>query len=658
MGKVVDAMAFRGGRTFYFDSDDSPAPRGSSRRSNSQFYGNLENGLSAMQNLLRWPLLICIFITIAVELAIYWMLRTLVRFGEYVGTCLYGSRKLLTALQNSKTYDEWYSTALKLDAFCHLVPWKRVERSASPFYDARAVQDLLFRLDSCRVRAGMLLEASASSPTKSDSQHPRSDYAESGGGSCHNGEGASGDWADRDNKDGGHLDSSPANHGILPLRPHGYARDLMSILSAVYNANLAGLGMDNEALYSQTYAGTKHLIERFVDTVLECTKLVRDAPEQEAEKRAKVAFFTAASRAYGRTALCLSSGACMAYFHFGVARALLDQGLLPTIISGSSGGALVAAIVCTRTDEELREFLTPDLHRYLTACEEGPLAWFRRWLSTGQMFDTHNFMLKCREVTFQDMTFEEAYRKTGRILCISASNKSKGRAPILLNHVTTPNVVIWSAVLASSALPPLLKPITLMQKVERRSKRAGGGSEVVLEPFLHFGQCWSDGALASDIPAKPLSELLNVNHLIVSQTNPHIAPFFYESRGSSGQPTTRRFGGLRGGFISAALESLLKLEMKKWLRLVGELDLMPSLFQQDWSQVFLQKMYGNVTIVPRLRLADYFRLLSDPDREAMARILWRGQLHTWPKVAMIRNHLVLEQMLDTCLRDLTGQQVP
>jgi len=40
-------------------------------------------------------------------------------------------------------------------------------------------------------------------------------------------------------------------------------------------------------------------------------------------------------------------------YHYGVTRALWEKGLLPTIITGSSGGALVAALVCCKNEKEL-----------------------------------------------------------------------------------------------------------------------------------------------------------------------------------------------------------------------------------------------------------------------------------------------------------------
>ena len=75
---------------------------------------------------------------------------------------------------------------------------------------------------------------------------------------------------------------------------------------------------------------------------------------------------------YGRTALCLSGGASFAYYHIGVVRALLDADLVPDVITGTSGGALIAALVATRTNDELDALLVPALARRIDACSEPP----------------------------------------------------------------------------------------------------------------------------------------------------------------------------------------------------------------------------------------------------------------------------------------------
>lgn len=65
------------------------------------------------------------------------------------------------------------------------------------------------------------------------------------------------------------------------------------------------------------------------------------------------------------------------------------------------------------------------------------------------------------------MTFLEAYQTTGRVLCISTTRADGVRTATVLNYENAPNVVIYSAVLASSAFPFLAKPFHLMEKNKR-----------------------------------------------------------------------------------------------------------------------------------------------------------------------------------------------
>ena len=62
------------------------------------------------------------------------------------------------------------------------------------------------------------------------------------------------------------------------------------------------------------------------------------------------------------------------------------------------------------------------------------------------------------------MTFEEAYKKTGRILCITLSATTKKAPPVLINYISAPNVTINSAVVASAAVPGFIKPVILQIK--------------------------------------------------------------------------------------------------------------------------------------------------------------------------------------------------
>lgn len=112
---------------------------------------------------------------------------------------------------------------------------------------------------------------------------------------------------------------------------------------------------------------------------------------------------------------------------------------------------------------------------------------------------------------------------------------------ILTNYLTAPDCVIWSAVLASAAVPGILNPVVLMMKKPNGT----------LAPYS-FGHKWKDGryvsriathrcgltsfSLRTDIPLKALNLHFGVNFSIVSQVNPHINLFFFSSRGAVGRP--------------------------------------------------------------------------------------------------------------------------
>jgi predicted acylesterase/phospholipase RssA len=90
------------------------------------------------------------------------------------------------------------------------------------------------------------------------------------------------------------------------------------------------------------------------------------------------------------TSVSYGVGFDLTYFvdHVGVVKAFLDAGLLPRVITGTSAGGLVAALVCTRTDDELKLLLVPDLANKITACEESYSIWMTRVWKTGARFDS------------------------------------------------------------------------------------------------------------------------------------------------------------------------------------------------------------------------------------------------------------------------------
>jgi hypothetical protein len=106
-----------------------------------------------------------------------------------------------------------------------------------------------------------------------------------------------------------------------------------------------------------------------------------------------VAFLKRARAAYGRTALCLSGGAMMGLYHFGHVLGLMETDSLPNIISGTSAGSVIGAIICTRTDAELKRDLTSETLGGKLKCFSR--SWpdrFRSLWKNGCMFDFEEWL--------------------------------------------------------------------------------------------------------------------------------------------------------------------------------------------------------------------------------------------------------------------------
>lgn len=100
---------------------------------------------------------------------------------------------------------------------------------------------------------------------------------------------------------------------------------LKSVVEACVKNNF--VGVENPRLYSESYYGTKHLAQQFVDELY--ASLAYILQSSQLSQTEKYSFAKHLHTNFGRTAFCLSGGASFAWYHFGVAKALLDASLLP-----------------------------------------------------------------------------------------------------------------------------------------------------------------------------------------------------------------------------------------------------------------------------------------------------------------------------------------
>ncbi|KAG5947214.1 hypothetical protein E4U59_001726 [Claviceps monticola] len=532
---------------------------------------------------LKWPLLLFVFAWLGGLALVYLMTRWYIWVYEHFFTWR-GRREMLRRnMRSASTYREWVAAARELDAFLGRQTWK--EENEFAYYDSKTVKRVWDQLKKLRVEA----EAQEGKTEKSNGEHRTA------------------------------------------------IENLKSLVEACVKNNF--VGVENARLYSQTYYGTKNLVQNFVDEVERSIEMLIKSKRLEAEE--KRLLFKHVHANYGRTALCLSGGASFAYYHLGLVRGMLDADLLPDVITGTSGGALIAALVATRTNDELKKLLIPALSDRINACREPATVWIPRWWKTGARFDSVDWAKRCSWWTRGSLTFREAYERTGRILNVTCVPADPHSPTILCNYLTSPDCVIWSAVLASAAVPGILNPVVLMMKTR----------DGTLIPYS-FGHKWKDGSLRTDIPIKALNTHFNVNFTIVSQVNPHVNLFFFSSRGSVGHPVTHRKGrGWRGGYLLSAFEHLIKLDMNKWLKFVRHAELLPRPLGQDWSQLWLQEFSGTITIWPKSIPSDFWYILSDPDPQRLARMIHQGQQSAFPMLKFLANRLKIERLVERGRRE-------
>ncbi|TNC80675.1 MAG: DUF3336 domain-containing protein [Oleiphilus sp.] len=418
---------------------------------------------------------------------------------------------------------------------------------------------------------------------------------------------------------------------LQELKNYRQQQDTKSLARALREGLHHDLGnMGDIRLYQQSYYGTKTLIEDYVSVVSESLNFLAHEHIEGLTSARKLDFFKDILLSFGRPALLLSGGASLGAFHIGVVKALWEQDLLPQVINGSSSGAIVAATLGTHTDDELPSLFDPHTHT--------KKAW--RWQGLWSGFKGQGLMDQKQLQDYirsfvGEYTMQEAYERTGRSINISVSPVQHHQKPRLLSGYTSPYLLMWSAALASSAVPGIFPPVKLL-------KKDGEGRNVPYMPRLR----WVDGSVVSDLPVERLMHLYDVNYTIVSQTNPHIVPFL-----------DTRHQEEKGGLLSLPwrwTKAELKFHGKAvsdYLRRNADSEILRQVSGQAYSMMD-QRYNGDVTIAPNYRLKHYAKVLSNPTPDFVEELMLQGERATWPRISMIRTHAKISQTLESCIAKL------
>jgi len=387
--------------------------------------------------------------------------------------------------------------------------------------------------------------------------------------------------------------------------------------------------MANPVLYQHARAGTKKLVNDYLDIVTACLNLFTDNEIEAFPPMRKRRFLKRSARSFGRSALLLSGGASLGLFHLGVIQELQSEGVLPRVITGSSAGSIIAGILATHTDAELTELLEPGYVDF----EWSKMYGFIDILKGKGILDPKQ-LKKSINRSIPDMTFLEAYAHTNRILNISVSPADSHQFPRLLNYLTAPNVLISQAALASSAIPGLFPPVQL------RAKNFAGKS-VAHMPHHR----WIDGSVHEDIPKERVNRLHNVNHYIVSQTNPHVVPFMSEEVEETGLIP----------FIKDVVLKAPAVQIEHFLEKIHQHFEIPGLSTviKKAHALVSQTYSGDITIYPEQQLMQMSSVLSNLNPEKSKEMMLQGRRSTWPKIERVRNTTQISRTFDACLKRLS-----
>lgn len=428
---------------------------------------------------------------------------------------------------------------------------------------------------------------------------------------------------------------------------------LLYLIRTKWTRNVGNMGDVN--LYRHSHVGTKRLIEEFIEECQLSLDYLTSDPDINLDDRYLLGMLIQTRKNIGRTALLLSGGSTFGVSHVGVLIALLETNLMPRIISGSSSGSIFASVLCCNTNEELAVFLSQITEQKLNifGLSDPTEGTFKRFLERvshmlkfGTFFDIKGLQETMREFV-GDLTFREAYNRTGKILNITVSPASMHEQTRLLNYLSAPNCLIWSAVSASCSLPGIFPSSTIYEKNPRTGEVREWNNDVSLK--------YVDGSVDGDLPILRLSEMFNVDHIIAVQINPHVSPILRLAVGSTSGKMENEFNESIRNLLNNCYD-FITCEIIHYLQIIHEMDVSKNLAMKAIS-LLSQQYSGDITILPELNFSDFPKVFENPNPEFLIDFLLRGARACWPKISLINNHCGVEFSLDKAITKLRGRVI-
>ncbi|MFT4021532.1 MAG: DUF3336 domain-containing protein [Acinetobacter sp.] len=405
-------------------------------------------------------------------------------------------------------------------------------------------------------------------------------------------------------------------------------QDLMHILREGLTHDIANIC--HPMLFVVCHLGTKKIIEDYVEEVSLCLQYVVAVPNELISLAEKATFFQNCQTAYGQPALMFSGGATLGLFHGGVCKVLQEQDLMPRVLSGSSAGAIITAMLGVSTPQQFTQILNGE-RVFSDAFHFKSLKSFMK--DKNGLADV-DYLKKFLIENLGDLTFEEAYQRSGLNINIAVAPYDASQDARILNRFTSPDLLVWSAVLASCAVPILFPPVHLT------AKRYDGEHT----PFM-ANTYWVDGSMRSDFPQEKMVRLYNINYTIACQVNPHVVPFMQTDE----QRYRKDLLSWPERIIRRQGKVLTKGMMDFTRERLGYLPPVRRILDHCYGIVD-QRYYGDVNIFAHYDLKHYLYMLQNPKPQLFKRLQKEGERATWPKVSSIEIHARIGKTIEHALQ--------
>lgn len=444
-------------------------------------------------------------------------------------------------------------------------------------------------------------------------------------------------------------------------------------------------GIVDRRLFTKSLIGTKVLIEQYLERVIDGLDLLDAAGTP-------TTFFQRCKLSLGTTALILQGGSLFGMFHLGVIKGLLDQNLIPNVVSGNSMGACIASLFASMSNQDLAGLLSGENIinmikmdvELLRSCGYGNVdqhlnlgSLIQNLIHHGYSQDIYLFIQFVLKYIVKDLTFEEVFQKTGKVLSIVIHPTDKS-CPNLLNYVTSPNVLISSAIhcsLGSGVISTDTKLLCRNLDNEIVSFLSAEKTEVTKFLAPENASVLNEG----ESPYTRLTELFNVNNFIVSLARPYLAPlvvndlkheiktsryYYYKHYPTSpGAVDLSDLGFPQINFtemeplaykfkyhLERKLKNIATMEFRHRMEVMDNLGLLSSWIKRLTIDEKTPRSATEITIVPSMRSLSLTRIIEGQLGNIPYGITC-GEQCTWPVLSLIRTRTSVEFKLDQIIRD-------